>query len=73
LFGVLAPAGTPKAIIDLLHDEIVRIVSLPDVKQQFGTAGFVPIGNTPDEFARVIIAETARWDKVIRDAKLKAE
>jgi tripartite-type tricarboxylate transporter receptor subunit TctC len=73
LFGVLVPAGTPKAIVALLHDEIVRIVSLPDVKRQFDMTGFVPIGNTPDEFARVITAETARWDKVIRDGKLKAE
>ncbi len=73
LLGVLVPAGTPKAVVDLLHDEIVRIVSLPEVKQQFDAAGFVPIGNTPDEFARIIGEESARWHKVIRDAKLKAE
>lgn len=49
------------------------IVSLPEVKQRFDTLGFVPNGNTPEQFAKVIKDETARWGKVIRDAKLKAE
>jgi tripartite-type tricarboxylate transporter receptor subunit TctC len=70
---VLVPAGTPKAVVDLLHGEIGRIVSLPEVKARLDTLGFVPIGNTPDEFAKVIKDETARWGKVIRDAKLRVE
>jgi tripartite-type tricarboxylate transporter receptor subunit TctC len=73
LLGVLVPAGTAKAVVDLLHGEIGRIVSLADVKQRLDTLGFVPIANTPDEFAKVIKDETTRWGKVIRDAKLKIE
>jgi tripartite-type tricarboxylate transporter receptor subunit TctC len=73
LLGVLVPAGTPTAVVDLLHGEIERIVSLPEVKARLDTLGFVPIGNTPDEFAKVIKDETTRWGKVIRDAKLKVE
>jgi tripartite-type tricarboxylate transporter receptor subunit TctC len=73
LLGVLAPAGTPKEIIDLLHQEIVRIVALPEVKEQLDAIGFVPVANTPDEFAAVIKMESERWAKVIRAANLKAE
>jgi tripartite-type tricarboxylate transporter receptor subunit TctC len=73
LLGVLAPAGTPKEIIDLLHREIVRIVALPEVKEQLDAIGFVPVANTPDEFAALIKVESERWAKVIRAANLKAE
>jgi tripartite-type tricarboxylate transporter receptor subunit TctC len=47
LLGVLAPAGTPKEIIDLLHREIVRTVALPDVKEHLDAIGFVPVGTRP--------------------------
>jgi tripartite-type tricarboxylate transporter receptor subunit TctC len=73
LLGVLVPAGTPKEIIDLLHREIVRTVALPEVKEQLDAIGFVPVANTPDEFAAVIKLESERWAKVIRAANLKAE
>jgi tripartite-type tricarboxylate transporter receptor subunit TctC len=73
LIGVLAPAGTPKAIVDLLHREIVRSVALSDVRERLDAIGFVPVANTPDEFAAVIRAESERWAKVIRAAKIKAE
>jgi tripartite-type tricarboxylate transporter receptor subunit TctC len=73
LLGVLVPAGTPKEIVELLHREIVRIVALPDVKDRLDAIGFVPVANTPDEFAAVIKAEAARWAKVIRAANIKAE
>jgi tripartite-type tricarboxylate transporter receptor subunit TctC len=73
LMGVLAPAGTPKAIVDLLHAEIVRIVRSPEMKERLDAVGFVPVANTPDEFAAVIKDEAVRWAKVIRAANLKAE
>src|SRR5215470_1050534 len=73
LLGMLVPAGTPKAIIDLLHQEIVRSVALPDVKERLDAIGFVPVANTPDEFAAVIKMESERWAKVIRAANIKAE
>jgi len=73
LIGVLAPAKTPKEIIDLLHREIVRIVALPDVRERLDAIGFVPVANTPDQFAAIIKAESERWAKVIRAAKIKVE
>jgi len=73
LLGVLVPAGTPKGIIDLLHGEIARIVALPEVKERLDAIGFVPVANTPDEFAAVIKTESERWAKVIRAANIKAE
>ena len=73
LLGMLVPAGTPKEIIELLHREIVRSVALPDVKERLDAIGFVPVANTPDEFAAVIKVESERWAKVIRAANIKAE
>jgi tripartite-type tricarboxylate transporter receptor subunit TctC len=73
LLGILVPTGTPKEIITLLHREIVGIVGRPDVKERLDAIGFVPVANTPDEFAAVIKEETARWGKVIREAHIKAE
>ena len=65
--GVLAPAGTPKEIVDLLHREIAAILALPDVKEKVLTLGFEPSGITPDEFAAYIKAEIAKWRKVIEN------
>jgi tripartite-type tricarboxylate transporter receptor subunit TctC len=68
--GVLVPAGTPKAIIDLLHTEIARIVNLPDVKEKMLAMGLEPNGMPPAEFAAYIKTDVAKWKKVIADAKI---
>jgi hypothetical protein len=52
--GALVPAGTPKEIITLLHDEIVGIIAMPDVKERLPTLGFDPVASTPDEFSQQI-------------------
>ncbi len=54
LIGFVAPAGTPKPIIDRLHSEVVRIVALPDVKQKLDTLGFTPVASTPEAYAAQI-------------------
>jgi tripartite-type tricarboxylate transporter receptor subunit TctC len=71
--GILVPAGTPKAIIDLLHSQIVNVMTLPDVKERMAVLGFEPVANKPEEFAARIEAEIPKWGKVIRDANIKAE
>ena len=71
--GILAPAGTPRAIVDQLNREIVRIVKTPQFAEQFAAEGIVPVGNTPEEFTRVMVADIAKWAKVIRAAGLRAE
>jgi tripartite-type tricarboxylate transporter receptor subunit TctC len=68
--GVLVPAGTPKAIIDLLQTEIARIVNLPDVKEKMLAMGLEPNGMPPAEFAAYIKTDVAKWKKVIADAKI---
>jgi tripartite-type tricarboxylate transporter receptor subunit TctC len=73
LTGVVAPAGTPKEIIDRWHDEIVRVVALPDVKQRLQDLGFEPVADTPAHFGERIKTEIAKWAKVVHDANIKAD
>jgi tripartite-type tricarboxylate transporter receptor subunit TctC len=73
LTGLLAPAGTPKDIIALLHREIVKAVALPDVQKRLDELGFEVVANSPDEFASRIRVELDKWGKIIRDAKIKVE
>ena len=68
---VLAPAGTSKDIVNLLHREIVKIIAMPDVRQRFDTLGFAPVGTTPEESVARIKAELDLWAKVIREAKIQ--
>ena len=67
---VLAPAGTPKPVVDTLYREIARMIVLPDVQQRLAAIGFTPVVNTPEEFAVELKTEVARWAKVIHDAKI---
>ena len=70
-FGVLAPAGTPRPIIDQYHREILRIVNAPEVRKQFAGLGAEVFTNaSPEEFARQIQADTARWTEVIKAANI---
>jgi tripartite-type tricarboxylate transporter receptor subunit TctC len=73
LTGLVAPAGTPKEIVDLLYREIVKAVAQPDVKERLAVLGFKPVANTPDEFSARIKLEIAKWGKVVHDAKLRIE
>jgi tripartite-type tricarboxylate transporter receptor subunit TctC len=73
LTGMLAPAGTPKEIITLLHREIVKIVAEPDVQKRLDELGFEVVANTPEQFAERIKFELEKWGKVVREAKIKVE
>lgn len=70
-FALMAPAGTPADIIGKLQRETARILALPDVRKRFDELGMQVIGNTPEQFAAVIAAETPQWAKVIKDAGIK--
>jgi tripartite-type tricarboxylate transporter receptor subunit TctC len=72
-FGLLAPAGTPAAIIDTLHHEAVRIVSQPDMREKFALIGLDVVSDAPDAFAGIIRSDTLKWAKVIKDAGIKLE
>ena len=71
--GVVAPAGTPKNIIDILALEIARSLHAVDVKERFTASGMEAIGGTPDEFGAFLRAETAKWAQVIKAANIKIE
>ncbi len=66
--GVLAPAGTPKDIIARLNAEILRILSLPDVRERLSSQGADPVGGTPEQFAALIRSEIKKWAKVVKDS-----
>jgi tripartite-type tricarboxylate transporter receptor subunit TctC len=70
--ALLVPAGTPDEIVKRLHGEVVRILSLPDVKQRMADLGAEIVANTPQQFAAFIKSEVARWGKVIKDAGIPA-
>src|SRR6478609_4766492 len=73
-YGILAPAGTPKPIIDALNAQIVRILQMPDVSDRFASTQFAePVGSTPDELQRFMRSEIERWARVIRQANIRAE
>ncbi len=68
--GILAPAGTPKDIVAKLNAAIVKVMSLPDVKEKCAQLGFDPVANTPAEFATYIKTDVGKWAKVIKDANI---
>jgi tripartite-type tricarboxylate transporter receptor subunit TctC len=73
LQALLAPAGVPKEVTELLHAQIVKILADPEIKQRFAQLGFEPVGNTPAEFTQQIKDEIAKWDAVIKGAKLQIQ
>jgi len=68
--GILAPAGTPKEIVDLLNREIAMVMALPDVQAKCAQLGFDVVADKPQEFAAYIKAEVGRWGQVIKDANI---
>jgi len=68
--GVFVPAGTPKDVIAVLHDEVAGMVSDTAVKQQLATLGLDPVANTPDEFNAQLHVEVEKWSRIIRAANV---
>jgi tripartite-type tricarboxylate transporter receptor subunit TctC len=71
-YGMLAPAGTPKSVIDRLHRDITAALNAPDVRNPLLTRGIETTVSTPAEFTAYIQSETVKWGKVISAANLKA-
>jgi tripartite-type tricarboxylate transporter receptor subunit TctC len=72
-YGVLAPAGTPPAIVERLAREIAAIARAPDMRERLAADGADPIGSSPAEFGAHIKRELARWSKVIKEARVEIE
>lgn len=71
-YGMMAPAGTPKAVIDRLQKDLATVLNNSNIKDQFAAQGIESTPSSPDEFTNYIRSETAKWSKVIRAANLKA-
>ena len=71
--AVMAPAATPRAIVDRLNAEIVRILQLPDVRERLSAEAFELPADTPDQFAAIIKSELSRWAKVVKDTGARVD
>jgi tripartite-type tricarboxylate transporter receptor subunit TctC len=69
-FGLMAPAGTPKEIVDKIYRDTAKILDTAELRARFYALGMVPVGNTPAEFAEAIREESARWASVVRERKI---
>jgi tripartite-type tricarboxylate transporter receptor subunit TctC len=72
-FGLFAPAGTPRPIVDKVQADVARALSQPEVRERFVGQGADPGGNTPDQFAAFIRAETDKWTRVVKFSNAKVD
>ena len=72
-YGVVGPANMPKAIVNRLHDELVKIIRRPDVRDRIAEDGAEPVGNTPEEFRKYLHADVAKWAKLVKESGAKLE
>jgi len=72
-FGLFAPAGTPKPILDKLQAEVARIVREPEIRERMTALGGEPVGNSPEAFAAIVKGDVAKWKKVVKDANVHVD
>ncbi len=71
--GLLAPAGTPAAIVKKLQNEVARVVRLAEIRERLAGLAIDPVGNSSEEFARIIAADIVKWTAVAKAANIKAD
>ncbi|HEY5217471.1 MAG TPA: tripartite tricarboxylate transporter substrate-binding protein, partial [Pseudolabrys sp.] len=69
-FGLMAPAGTPKAIIDKVYRDTAKFLDTSELRARLYVLGMVPVGNSPAQFAKAIREESGRWAKVVHERKI---
>jgi tripartite-type tricarboxylate transporter receptor subunit TctC len=72
-YGVMTPAGTPRPIITRIHDDIVKALNLPDLKERMANDGTDTVGSTPEAFTAYLKTEVAKWAKVVKAANVRGE
>jgi tripartite-type tricarboxylate transporter receptor subunit TctC len=72
-FGVLMPASTPKQVVHAMNAALLEAMRQTEVKARFFVLGAEPIGGTPEQFVAVVAAESAKWEKLIRERKIRAD
>jgi len=71
--GFVAPAGTPRAVVDKLNSEFAKVMADPAIKQRLSESGFEPQTSTPEQFGAYLKSEIAKWQKVIRDSNISLD
>ncbi len=72
-FGIMAPAATPRPVVDLLSGEIAKAMATPAMRERATQDGATPVGSTPEEFDRAVRADIVKWTKIIHDAGIKLD
>ena len=72
-YGIMAPASTPRSIIELINTEVHRSLALPEVRERFSGLGADPTPSTPEKFAAVMKADAEKWGRIIKQAGVRAE
>jgi tripartite-type tricarboxylate transporter receptor subunit TctC len=72
-FGLFAPAGTPRAVVDRIQADVAKALAQPAVRERFVAQGADPGGNTRDQFAAFIRAETDKWTRVVKFSNAKVD
>jgi tripartite-type tricarboxylate transporter receptor subunit TctC len=70
-FGLMAPAGMPKNLVDRIHRDTAKVLGTTDMRARLFVQGMGPMINTPEQFARLIRDETARWAKIVRERRIE--
>jgi tripartite-type tricarboxylate transporter receptor subunit TctC len=72
-YGVMGPPKMPKALVTKLNNDIVKIVKQPDVKERILADGSEPVGNTPEEFRKYLLADLDKWTKLVKQSGAKLD
>jgi tripartite-type tricarboxylate transporter receptor subunit TctC len=72
-FGLMTPANTPKAVVDKVYQDTVKVLQSPDIRTRFEQLGMFPVGNDPAAFAAAIREESTRWARVIKERRLQID
>ena len=71
--GLMAPAGTPKPVLERVSGAVSKIIDAPDVKENWGKQGAMPMAMTPDEFGRFVREDVAKWSKLVKETGMKVD
>ena len=72
-FGLVAPAGTPREIVNRIQQDVAKALALPEMREKFATQGAIPVGNTPEQFAAYIRSEIDKWTRVVKFSGAKVD
>ncbi len=72
-YGMVVRSGTPPAVVKKLHADMAEALALPDVKEKLASLGLDPLGNSPEDFARMIAAESRKWSEIVQKAGIKPQ